>query len=319
MSPAVELVIGFIETYQDPHGVRGSWEGIVAITNLEQSKQFKELTERSLEFIAQLPWNGTKAGLDANALSGFDSQNFIMPDFTSLDTVAYGKSEACTARKGSMSLPPAMNSSVMPGDTWYGVFGADANGVEECRAEGVGLLFVANKSVLEVFGYTDTSEVKADESRLLPEVRTLATLLTREHVVINGVNRIDEASLHFSGAFRRPAPIHSTCIIETGESIKISLNASKIRSHAIPVLEKLLLGLQVYRSTADVERGVALLNNTARLMEPGARYRSIIAEQKELRIQYVQPNIVLDNGKLEVRVYPATMEGLIQSRVERSV
>jgi dipeptidyl-peptidase-3 len=25
-----------------------------------------------------------------------------------------------------------------PGESWYGVFGADANGVEECRAEGVG-------------------------------------------------------------------------------------------------------------------------------------------------------------------------------------
>jgi hypothetical protein len=41
--PAVEPVIGFVETYEDPHGVRGAWEGIVAITNLEQRKQFKQL------------------------------------------------------------------------------------------------------------------------------------------------------------------------------------------------------------------------------------------------------------------------------------
>ena len=84
------------------------------ITNLEQSKHFKTLTERSLEFIAQLPWNGENVGLELNALSEFESQRFIMPNFTSLDNtcpcptqrdfepqcediplaVAYAKSEA---------------------------------------------------------------------------------------------------------------------------------------------------------------------------------------------------------------------------------
>ncbi len=49
------------------------------------------------------------------------------------------------------------------GETWYGVFGADANGVEECRAEGVGLLLLTDKGVLKIFGYTDTSDVQADE------------------------------------------------------------------------------------------------------------------------------------------------------------
>ncbi|KAK3294456.1 putative dipeptidyl peptidase [Chaetomium fimeti] len=87
ISPAVELVLGFVETYQDPHGVRGAWEGIVAITNQEQSKHFKSLTERSLEFIAQLPWNGENVGLGASTLSEFESRRFIMPDFTSLDSM----------------------------------------------------------------------------------------------------------------------------------------------------------------------------------------------------------------------------------------
>ncbi len=85
-SPSVELVIGFIETYQDPHGVRGSWGGIAAIVNREQSRKFQALAERSLEFIALLPWNGPRVGLPEGTLSAFESNRFIMPDFTSLDS-----------------------------------------------------------------------------------------------------------------------------------------------------------------------------------------------------------------------------------------
>ncbi len=85
-SPAVELIIGFIETYQDPSGVRGSWEGIVAITNRDRSKKFAELVERSSEFISLLPWNGESVGLEPGALSDFEPQRFSKPDFNSLDS-----------------------------------------------------------------------------------------------------------------------------------------------------------------------------------------------------------------------------------------
>jgi len=110
-------------------------------------------------------------------------------------------------------------------------------------------------------------------------------------------------------------------IIETEEGgIKIALDASRIRTHAVPALEKFLLCLQVYRSTADVERGVALLDKYSDVDETWARYRSIVVAEKELRIQYVQPNtVLLESGNVEVRKYPPTVEGLIQSWVERSV
>lgn len=85
-SPTVETIIGFIETYQDPHGVWGAWEGIVAIVSKQQSRKFSELVNRSSEFIALLPWNGTFAGLGKGQVSEFESENFIKPDFTSLDS-----------------------------------------------------------------------------------------------------------------------------------------------------------------------------------------------------------------------------------------
>ncbi|KFY35503.1 hypothetical protein V494_05841 [Pseudogymnoascus sp. VKM F-4513 (FW-928)] len=79
--PMVESDVGFVETYRDPHGVRGEWEGFAATVNLERTAAFTGLVSSAETEIPKLPW-GTQ----------FEKDKFLSPDFTSLEVLAFASS-----------------------------------------------------------------------------------------------------------------------------------------------------------------------------------------------------------------------------------
>lgn len=56
LSAREENIIGFIEPYRDPAGIRSEWEAMIGIADLDEKSKLKLFVESSKVIIRQLPW-----------------------------------------------------------------------------------------------------------------------------------------------------------------------------------------------------------------------------------------------------------------------
>ena len=104
---AVENYIGFIENYRDPYGVRGEWEGFVAIMNKKYTKILSDLVDQAPRFLSLLPWGSAfeKVGPASRLGRSPSSSSRISRASTSLGSSAQafqpGSTSPTTTRFGS--------------------------------------------------------------------------------------------------------------------------------------------------------------------------------------------------------------------------
>ncbi|KAL4879074.1 peptidase family M49-domain-containing protein [Aspergillus karnatakaensis] len=81
----VENMIGFIEAYRDPAGIRSEWEAMVGIADPDETARLKRFVNSSTAIIQQLPW--AVEGIN-NGKGPFEKSLFEAPDFTSVHALA---------------------------------------------------------------------------------------------------------------------------------------------------------------------------------------------------------------------------------------
>lgn len=219
-----------------------------------------------------------------------------------------------------------------PGQTWGSVFGSIAGAYEECRAELVAMYLSCEFPVLKIFGFGDGSTDMDGEA---------GDVLYASYL---SMARAGLASLEMwspeSGKWGQP---HSQarfsilqCFLQAGEDfckleyngddvtdLKINLDRSKILTVGRKAVGDYLQKLHIYKSTADVETGTKFFNDMTSV-EPefwGQKIRGEVLRNKQPRKVFVQANTFVDEatGKVTIKHYDPSTEGMIQSWVDREV
>ncbi|KAK6592838.1 peptidase family M49 [Botrytis cinerea] len=198
-----------------------------------------------------------------------------------------------------------------PGQTWGSVFGSVASSYEECRAEAIAMALSCDFEVLKIFGYGDgTPDMDNEAGDVL-----YAAWLSMARMGVCSLEIWDPRSTKWGQAHSQARFSILQCFLSAPESFCTITHSTpdlsdltiNLKRHLIPTVgrqavESYLQKLHIYKSIADVETGVKVL------------------KCKQPRKVFVQANTVLgEDGKVELKEYEASCEGMIRSFAERDV
>ena len=217
-----------------------------------------------------------------------------------------------------------------PGQTWSSVFGPIASSMEENRAELVAMALSCDFEILQIFGFGDG---KVDMINKAGDV-LYASYLSMARAGVVALEFWDPKSRKWGQAHMQARFSILRTFLDAGgdfckleysdaenlSDLTIKLDRNKILSHGRPAVEAYLQKVHIYKATADVEAGKKLYEDMTSVDAWWEhKVRKVVLERKTPRKVFVQGNTVEENGKVMLKEYEATMEGMIRSWAERDV
>merc|ERR1711962_574779 len=311
--PLVETYIGFIETYRDPAGMRGEFEGFVAMVNKQMSEKFQVLVDKAEEMLPMLPWP-----------KEFEKDEFLRPDFTSLDVLTFAGS----------GVPAGIN---IP------------NYDEIRQDEGFKNVSLGNVITASYGGSKRNTFVSDSDDDLLKKFKVPSFEV---QVGLHELLGHGSGKLLYSGKFPESLvnpltgePVtHSYKAGDTYDSVFTSLGSSyeECRAECVGIHLCLQPGVcEIFGHTGSQAEDIRYVNwlsmahaglkglemfspasgewkqAHSEVSEPWASRRNIVVARKQPRMILVQANTKLVNEKLELVQYEPTPEGIIKSWAER--
>ncbi|KAH6626644.1 dipeptidyl peptidase III [Chaetomium sp. MPI-SDFR-AT-0129] len=216
--------------------------------------------------------------------------------------------------------PPINSLTGKPVDSWYrlarlGRALGDANLVAYYLAD--------DKELLALFGYDDHSTSTADDFMYYTYL-----FIAVEGVL--GLQFYEKDGQSWGQPHRRAAfAILKHLLLDAADlitihhnlaekTLRIHINRAKILSHGKPSLGRLLTKIHIWRCTADIPSCEALYEPLSTVDGIYEEWRQIVVAHPEPQAMFVQANTFLDkDGRVEVKVYEESREGIIQSFAER--
>ena len=215
------------------------------------------------------------------------------------------------------------------GQTWNSVFGSFSASYEECRAECVAMALSCDFEILKIFGVGDGS---VDMNRKSGDV-LYASYLSMARAGIAAVEYWDPKSRKWGQAHMQARFSILKTFLEAGDGfcqldyskddlsdLTVKLDRSKILNVGRKAVEAYLQKLHVFKCTADYEAGKELYEGMTDVDGWWAeKARPEVLRRKMPRKVYVQANTFEEGGKVRLKEYEASVEGMIQSWAERGV
>lgn len=99
----------------------------------------------------------------------------------------------------------------------------------------------------------------------------------------------------------------------------VTLDRAKILTVGKAAIGDFLTRLQVFKATADIQRGQKLYDEFTAVPDDWLKLRDLVVAKRQPRKVFVQANTKLMGDKVELVEYDATPEGIIQSFIERDL
>ncbi|KAF8077954.1 peptidase family M49-domain-containing protein [Lyophyllum atratum] len=236
---------------------------------------------------------------------------------------------------GSKNFDPAKIIDPLTGKpikSWYksgqtpgSVLGEVSSSMEECRAEAVALFLVGNQDILKIFNYTDKQDIE--------DVQYI-TFLLMARAGLRALEYYDPATQKHGQAHMQARLGITQHLIDSGiarleevrdangklENLYVRVDRQKVLSEGKDAIGKLLINLQVLKSTADGAGAREFYKNLTKPL-PGWEddIRNMVLQKKLPRKIFVQPNTQVVDGEVVLKEYPLTCAGVIESFIERKL